>query len=116
MRTLRVAGAQLNLTVGDIAGNLAMMRDSMDWARGEKADVLLFSEMAVCGYPPEDLVLREGFVEDNWEAVRSLAATTGETVVVVGFVDYADDQDEVPDDSVPRTVANAAAVLHQGEV
>ena len=116
MRTLRVAGAQLNLTVGDIGGNLAMMRDSMDWARGENADVLLFSEMAVCGYPPEDLVLREGFVEDNWEAVRSLATTTGETVVVVGFVDYADDQDEVPDDSVPRTVANAAAVLHQGEV
>ena len=106
----------MNLTVGDITGNVALMRESIEWAHGQDVEVLLFSEMAVSGYPPEDLVLREGFVEDNWEAVRSLATMTTNMVVVVGFVDYADDQDEVPDDSVPRTVANAAAVLHQGEV
>jgi len=116
MRTLRVAGAQLNLTVGDIGGNTELLAQSMKWAENENADVLVFSEMAVCGYPPEDLVLREGFVTANLEAVEMLARQSGDTVVVVGFVDHAADVDDVPDDSVVRTVANAAAVLHQGQV
>ena len=116
MRTLRVAGAQLNLTVGDIRGNTELLAESMSWAENQNADVLLFSEMAVCGYPPEDLVLREGFVAANLEAVETLARQSGETVVVVGFVDHAADVDDVPDDSVVRTVANAAAILHRGQV
>ena len=59
----------------------------MDWAEGEGADVLLLPELAVTGYPPEDLVLRLGFVEDNLDVVRRLAARSGRCTTVVGFVD-----------------------------
>jgi NAD+ synthase (glutamine-hydrolysing) len=116
MRTLRVAGAQLNLTVGDIAANVLLLRDAMDWAEAEDADVLLFPEMAICGYPPEDLVLREGFTAANLAAIEELASHSRETLVVVGFVNHAADTDDIPDDAASRTVANAAAILHQGAV
>jgi hypothetical protein len=59
---LRVAGAQLNLTVGDISGNEALIGEAMDRATAAGADVLLVPELAISGYPPEDLVLRRDFV------------------------------------------------------
>jgi NAD+ synthase (glutamine-hydrolysing) len=112
---LRVAGAQIDLTVGDLSGNEAKLLEAMAWAGEEQADVLLLPELAVTGYPPEDLVLREGFVAENLAALDRLAEASGSTAVVVGFVD------ELPegrrdDDSVERRVVNAAAVLARGEV
>ncbi len=112
MTTLRVAGAQLNLTVGDLDGNEASIRGAMTWAEQQGADVVLLPELAVTGYPPEDLVIRPGFVEANLAVVDRLAAASGATVAVVGFVDRA--QGREPDDAVDRQVANAAALIGGG--
>lgn len=114
MDRMRVAGGQLNLLVGDLAGNTKLIADTMSWAESERADVVVFPELAISGYPPEDLVLRAGFVDANAEALYELAAGSGEAVTVVGFVDRAESIDEVPDDAIPRTIANAAAILHRG--
>lgn len=111
---LRVAGAQINPTVGDIPGNEETIASAMDWAEEERADVLLLPELAVTGYPPEDLVFRESFVSASVDAVHRLAARAGATATVVGFVDRAEPS-RVPEvDS--RKVANAAAVLHEGAI
>ncbi|MEX1043634.1 MAG: NAD+ synthase [Acidimicrobiia bacterium] len=112
---MKVAGAQLNLTVGDLEGNEARIAEAMDWAEAAGADVLLVPELAVTGYPPEDLVLRPSFVEANKAVVRRLARRSGRMATVVGFVDDANGRSG-PDDAVPRQVANAAAILEGGEI
>jgi len=111
---LRVAGAQLDLVVGDLEGNRRRIADAMVWAESRQADVLLLPELAVAGYPPEDLVLRDEFVQGNVDVVRSLARQSGSTVTIVGFVDPT--TEDTIDDAVPREVANAAAVLCGGEI
>ena len=120
MNVLRVAGAQINLTVGDFVGNEARILDAMQQAENAEADVLLLPELAVCGYPPEDLLLRHSFVAENQRVLQRLARASQRTAVVVGFVDVVDDADASGrrrhDDSVHRRIANAAAVLAGGEV
>ena len=115
MSQLRVAGAQLNLRVGDIDGNVDRIRDAMAWAEAQAADVLLLPELAVTGYPPEDLLLRPAFVSRNIEAVDGLARSAGTTTTVVGFVDRTEPEAN-SDDAVARTLANAAAVLARGAI
>jgi NAD+ synthase (glutamine-hydrolysing) len=112
---LRVAGAQIDLTVGDLPGNEARILEAMAWASAQEADVLLVPELAVTGYPPEDLVLREGFVLENLAVLGRLAAASNSTAVVVGFVDQLPEGVR-DDDSVERQVVNAAAVLAEGRV
>ena len=114
-RSLRIAGAQLDLVVGDVAGNEARILESMEWASGVGADVLVLPELAISGYPPEDLVLRRGFVDANLAALDRLAAASTDTAVVVGFVDRLDPARK-DDDSIERSVANAAAILRDGAV
>lgn len=114
--TMRVAGAQLNLTVGDISGNEEKIAAAMDRASDEGADVLLLPEMAISGYPPEDLVLRRDFVEANIDALRRLARGSDSVTTVVGFVDFATGKGSDADDATPRGVANAAALLRDGEL
>jgi NAD+ synthase (glutamine-hydrolysing) len=109
-----VAGAQINLTVGDLAGNEARISDAMAWADGVGADVLLLPELAVSGYPPEDLVVRPEFVNANLEVVRRLAALSGRCATVVGFVDRATGGSRGAFDAAQRSVANAAAILQGG--
>jgi NAD+ synthase (glutamine-hydrolysing) len=101
---LRVALAQLNPTVGDFDGNLAQLVEAYDDAAAAGCDVVAFPELSTTGYPPEDLVLKPGFVADNRAALDTFAARTGECVAVVGFVD----QD--------RDLYNAAAVCVGGEI
>lgn len=113
---LRVAGAQLNLTVGDISGNEEKITAAMARAADAGADVLVVPELAVPGYPPEDLVLRRDFVEANIAALRRLARTSDRTATVVGFIDFATGQGRGADDAEPREVANAAAVISDGEI
>ena len=115
MTTIRVAGAQIDLTVGDLVGNEERILEAMHFAENADADVLLLPELAVVGYPPEDLVLREGFVDENLGVVDRLAASSGRCAVVVGFVDPLD-RGVTDDDSVERRVANAAAVLAGGRI
>ena len=113
---LRVAGAQINTTVGDLAGNEALIAEAMERAQTEGAHVLLVPELAITGYPPEDLVLRRDFVEANIAALRRLARRSGDVTSVIGFVDFASGSGSGSFDSEPRGVANAAAVVSDGEV
>jgi NAD+ synthase (glutamine-hydrolysing) len=113
---LRVAGAQLNLRVGDIAGNERLIADAMSQATEAGADALLVPELALTGYPPEDLVHRSEFVDANIAALKRLASLSGDVTVVVGFVDHASGEPGGAADSETREVANAAAVLSEGEI
>jgi len=113
--TVRIAGAQIDLTVGDLAGNEARILDAMRWAEDVAADVLVLPELAIVGYPPEDLLLRTGFVAENLLVLDRLAEASGACAVVVGFVDPLD-EGVIDDDSVARRVANAAAVLGGGRI
>lgn len=82
---MRIALAQLNPVVGDVAGNLAMVLDAMDQARGQGAAVLVTSELVLIGYPPRDLLLREGVVPACERAVEHIAAAAGDLTVLVGY-------------------------------
>jgi NAD+ synthase (glutamine-hydrolysing) len=113
--TLRIAGAQLDLTVGDLSGNEEKILDAMVWAESRFADVIVFPELAVSGYPPEDLVFKEGFVEANLLVLERLARASANTAVIVGFVDRLPES-RPQDDAVARSLSNAAAVLAHGEV
>ena len=104
MARMRVALVQLNTVVGDLDGNVARVLDALDEAERAGADIAVFPELAITGYPPEDLVLKPGFVADNRAALDKVAARTGRCVAVVGFVDAA------------RDLHNAAAVCAHGEV
>jgi NAD+ synthase (glutamine-hydrolysing) len=73
-------------------------------------------ELAISGYPPEDLVLRRDFVEANIAALRRLARASGRMTTVVGFVDFATGRGRGADDAEPRGVANAAAVISDGQI
>ena len=83
---LRIALAQLNPTVGDIAGNLEIAKKALAEAGRGQADLVLFTELFIAGYPPEDLVLKSGFVKQCMEAVEELAAETkdGGPAVLIG--------------------------------
>ncbi len=101
---MRIALAQLNAVVGDIAGNEERIRGRMRDAREAGAQLVLFPELAITGYPPEDLLLKEHFLADARAAVERLAADSAGFVAVVGFPERAED------------VYNAAAVLADGDV
>lgn len=113
MSSIRVACAQLNLRVGNISSNTESIIAAMAWAEGHEADVLLLPELAVTGYPPEDLLLRPRFVDENLAALERITAASGRVATVVGFVDRVA-EDHHPDDSVPRELANAAAIVSNG--
>jgi NAD+ synthase (glutamine-hydrolysing) len=102
---MRLALAQLNVTVGDIAGNLSRMKAAIEAASEKNADLLVFSELALCGYPPEDLLLRPGFLIDCQKTLSVLAEHTGSMMVIVGFPQ-----------GMPGTCFNAAAVCRNGKV
>jgi NAD+ synthase (glutamine-hydrolysing) len=101
---VRVALAQLNPTVGDLAGNVEMLLEAYDRAAEAGCDIVAFPELSITGYPPEDLVLKPGFVEDNLAALDKLAARTGRCAAVVGYA------------AQDRDLYNAAAVCADGAV
>ncbi len=115
MTFMRVAGAQLNLVVGDVDGNRDRIVDAMAWAESVQADVLLLPELAITGYPPEDLLLREHFVARNVAALDDIAARAERVVTVIGFVDRAA-PGRASDDAGPPRLANAAALVNRGAV
>ena len=98
---MRIALGQVDTTVGDLPGNVDLLTAWASRATEADADVVVFPELAITGYPPEDLVLRPAFVDDNLIALDALAAnTTGGCSIVVGFVDRSD-----------RGIHNAAALV-----
>ena len=104
MQSLRVALAQIDTTVGDLDGNASKIVEWIGRARDLGVDVVAFPELAVTGYPPEDLLLRRSFVEDNIAALDRIAAASKGIVAVVGFVDADED------------IYNAAAVICDGQM
>ena len=104
MTRLRIASCQINTRVGDLAHNVARITEALDQAEAAGCNLAVFPELAVTGYPPEDLLLKPGFIADNRAALEQVAAHTRGCVAVVGFVD------------VHRDLWNAAAVCAHGEV
>ncbi len=102
---MRIALGQFNAVVGDLLGNIEKMKVMWAQAIAGGADLVVFPELAICGYPPEDLVYKRQFLEDNRSAVETLAAACPEKTVVAGFVE-----------SVNGTAFNAAAVIHDGRI
>ena len=101
---LRIALCQANLPVGDIDGNIERVRTRVTRARAEGADLIVFPELSITGYPPEDLLLRPSFSQRAEVALHRLASDLGDTIVLVGFPLLAGD------------LYNAAAVLANGKV
>jgi len=87
---LRLGLAQIDLTVGDLDGNVGRMADMLDRARALGVDLVAFPELAITGYPPEDLLLKPDFVRSNLTALDRLAAATRGLTAVIGFVDGTD--------------------------
>ncbi len=100
MRTIRVGIAQINSTVGDLSGNTRKIMESIDQARSLGVDLLTFPELAITGYPPEDLLLKPQFIKQNRESLNKIIERSSGMVIVVGFVDSDGD------------IYNAAAVLY----
>ena len=106
---MRIALAQINTTVGDLAGNEAKVLDAARRAQAEKADIVLFPELTTTGYPPRDLLLKKDFVAKNLAVVQRLAAASGETAMLVGCVGKNLNQPG-------RDVTNEAALLQHGKI
>ncbi len=117
---LRVAICQINPTVGDLDGNVDLVTDALAQAGAAGADVAVLPELAITGYPPEDLVLRPGFVAASRAALEWVASATGPCAAVVGFVDGAGESGRsVPDMAGVESFSeayNAVAVCANGEV
>jgi len=103
---LRIALAQINTTVGDFNHNIKKITEYIMQARKMSVDVVVFPEMAVTGYPPEDLLYKKHFIQDNLAALHSIAGQTKNIAAVIGFVD-ADSK---------GNLFNAAAVFYNGKV
>ena len=100
MYPIRVGIAQINSTVGDFSGNTKKIMQSIDQAKSLGVDLLTFPELAITGYPPEDLLLKPQFIKQNRESLNKIIEHSSGIVVVVGFVDSDGD------------IYNAAAVLY----
>jgi len=104
MRILRIGLCQINTTVGDIEGNTKKILDYINKGKRMGVDLLAFPEMAVTGYPPEDLLLMPKFIEANLKAIRQIAKATSSITAIVGFVNKDGD------------IFNSAALLHNGKL
>ncbi len=100
MRPFRLALAQINCTVGDLSGNVRKIKQYIQKAKTFQADLVAFPELAVTGYPPEDLLLKAQFIDDNLKALDQIVRSATGITAVVGFVDKNSD------------IYNAAALIH----
>ncbi|MCX5679674.1 MAG: NAD+ synthase [Candidatus Omnitrophica bacterium] len=102
---IRLAIAQINCTVGDLEGNVLKITDHLRKAEVLGVDIVSFPELAITGYPPEDLLLKSSFIDDNIIAIGKVAKSVGNIVAVVGFVDRK-----------RSDIYNAAAIIHKGKI
>src|SRR5574340_148583 len=104
MRNLRIAMAQVNVTVGDLNGNAKKILSYSEKARISGSDIVLFPELSITGYPPEDLLLKPKFIDDNIDCLHSLSRRIKGITAIVGFVDRNED------------IFNAAAIINGGKI
>jgi len=102
---IRIAMGQINCTVGDLKGNKDKILDYILKAESIGADIACFPELAITGYPPEDLVLKPRFVQENIDVINSISKNVGEMIVVCGFINQEEDR-----------IYNAAAVMYGGSI
>ncbi|MDP8266859.1 MAG: NAD+ synthase [Candidatus Aceula meridiana] len=106
MKNIRIALAQINTTVGDLNGNAEKIVSAIQKARAMSSDVVVFPELSITGYPPEDLLLKKHFIDDNLATLKTVTPHTKNITVVIGFVDR-DSQ---------KSLFNAAAVIANGKL
>jgi NAD+ synthase (glutamine-hydrolysing) len=104
MDTLRVGLGQIDVCVGNLSGNLKKILEYIEVAKNLGVDILCFPELAVTGYPPEDLLLKSSFIEDNLETLDKIREASDGLTVIVGFVDKKED------------IYNAAAIIHNRDL
>jgi NAD+ synthase (glutamine-hydrolysing) len=104
MRKLRIGMSQINTTVGDFAGNTRKIIEAIATARPLGVDLIIFPELAVCGYPPEDLLFKPQFIEENLKSLEKIIKQTSDLAAIVGFVDAKSD------------IYNAAAIINDGKL
>jgi len=92
MPVIRIAQAQINTTVGDFSNNSAKIIEAIHHARDQGVDIITFPELSVCGYPPEDLLLKRGFLQDNLDWLERVGETTEGITAVIGHADHVDDK------------------------
>jgi len=103
--TLRVASAQINCTVGDLEGNAAKILEYTNRAKDSGVDIIAFPELAITGYPPEDLLLKQSFINDCIETLSHIAEQISDIVAIIGFVNRE-----------KTCLFNAAAVVNQKKI
>ncbi len=104
-QTIRIALAQINSVVGDFSGNVEKIVSFAKKAQSLNADVVSFPELAITGYPPEDLLFKQQFVKDNIAALKRVVSSIGDIVAVVGFVGQQ-----------KKDIYNAAAIINKGKI
>ncbi len=102
--SVRIALAQINCCVGDIHGNVDRMIAHIKEAQKAGADIIVFPELTITGYPPEDLLLKKSFIKDNKDAINEIKEASGSIITIAGFVESS------------GNIYNAAAVIQNGEV
>ena len=113
-KKIRITGAQLSFTVGAIQENKSKILNTLEEAEKINSDIVVFPELCVTGYPPEDLLLRESFVGKNFAVLEEIAEFSGRTSGVIGFVDRSLEEQTM--DNVDRNITNAAAIVQNGDV
>ena len=113
-KKLRITGAQLSFTVGAIQENKSKILNTLEEAEKINSDIVVFPELCVTGYPPEDLLLRESFVGKNFAVLEEIAEFSGRTSGVIGFVDRSLEEQTM--DNVDRNITNAAAIVQNRDV
>src|SRR5271165_2576253 len=106
---MRIALAQINPTVGDLPANCRRILEFAERAKNERADVVVFPELALIGYPPKDLLLKPQFIDDNLDALAMVASQAGGIDVVIGYA-------ERNTQPIGRPLHNAVALLRDGKI
>ncbi|MFO7928946.1 MAG: NAD+ synthase [Candidatus Humimicrobiaceae bacterium] len=104
MTSLRLYAAQINPTVGDFKGNYKIIKSFIDDAKSKQADIIAFPELSLTGYPPEDLLLKPAFIEDNLKYLEKVKGLSENIVIILGFANR------------DQYLYNSAAVMHDGEI